>query len=125
FFVELLFIVLCKLPLLVVVIEDHRPVLRAHVIALAVERRRVMGVPEYLEQFIVSDHGRIVGDLNNFRVACRAGAYLLIGRVFYRTAGITRLHFQDTLYVEEDGFCTPEASGPEGCQLAALRNGLI
>src|SRR6476659_2261411 len=49
--------------LFVVVIEDHTAVLRTNVSALSVERGRVVGFPENLQQLIVRDLFRIIHHL--------------------------------------------------------------
>ena len=67
--------------LLVVVVEDGRAVLRADVVALAVERRGVVRLPEDAEQVFERDFGRVVRDLHDLGVAGGSRADLFVGRV--------------------------------------------
>jgi len=55
--------------LLVRVREDDRAVLGAEVVPLAVQRRRVVRLPEDVQQSRISDDGWIERDLNHFRMA--------------------------------------------------------
>ena len=64
-----------------VVVEDHRAVLRAEVRALAVPLRRVVAVPEDLEQLLVGDDRRVVLDLDDLGVARIPLVHHLVGRV--------------------------------------------
>jgi hypothetical protein len=54
--------------LLLVVIEDRRPVLRADVAELPVLHRGVDVAPENVEESRIVDHGRVVGDLDRLGV---------------------------------------------------------
>src|SRR5580704_4876076 len=46
-----------------VMIENRRPILRADVRPLPVQRRRVVVLPENIQQVIIRDLGRVIGDL--------------------------------------------------------------
>ncbi len=78
---ELVLILLGQFPLLIVMVENYRAVLRADVVSLAIERGRVVCFPENLEQFRIGDLRRIVGDLDHFGVAGLARGNLLVGWV--------------------------------------------
>ena len=69
-------------------VEDRGPVLRPDIPALAVQRRRVVDCEEDIEQIAKGDPFRIVGDLDDLRVACRATAHLLIRRVRHLATGV-------------------------------------
>src|SRR5205809_5317514 len=72
-----------RLPLLFVVgIENSGAILRADVIALAIERRRIMGREENGEQVLEGDLARIEFDLDDFRMSGEAAADLLVGGFF-------------------------------------------
>src|SRR3990172_5256511 len=58
--------------------EDHGPVLRAHVMALAVPRGGIMNYEEYLKKIFIADDTWIERHLHHFRVAGAARADLLV-----------------------------------------------
>jgi hypothetical protein len=84
--IELLLVVLRQTLLLVGVKENHRTILRPHVIALAIQRCRVMRLPNDLEQFFERDRGRVIRDLSRLGVSGRAGANLLAHGILHRAA---------------------------------------
>src|SRR5271156_5497134 len=86
--VELLLVVFGQLALRFGVVEDHRTILRTRVVALAVVRGRVVRLPEYLQQFLIGDHRRVVGDLDRLGVSSRAGANLAVCGVLYRATAV-------------------------------------
>src|SRR3954453_15443051 len=73
----------------VVAAKDVRPVLRPAVIALTHALRRVVVLPEDLEQILVADLRGIEDHADRLRVARLAGAGLAIGRVAGGTALVT------------------------------------
>ena len=81
FFVESFFVHLGFLALLIVVPEDDRAVLRAHIIALTVECSRVVAGPEGSKEFIESDQSGIVVNVAYLGVAGGAIAHFLVGGV--------------------------------------------
>ena len=81
FFVESFFVHLGFLALLIVVPEDDRAVLRAHIIALTVECSRVVARPEGCKEFIESDDSGIVVNVAYLGVAGGAIAHFLVGGV--------------------------------------------
>src|SRR5205085_3634555 len=103
--------------LLGIVEEDHRAVLVADVPALAVELGRVVLGPEDLEQLLVRDLLRVVGDLDDLRVAGRVGADVLVGRVLERAALVADLCPGYAVELAERGLHAPEAAGAERCLL--------
>src|SRR3990172_13214964 len=60
---------------------DARPVLRADVIALAQALRRVVALPERLEEHAVAHELRVEDDEDGLVVPGAAGAYFLVGRI--------------------------------------------
>src|SRR5450759_2849295 len=69
--------------------EDDRPVLMTVVRPLAVESRRIVHVPEGVQQIVVRDLDGIVSDLNCLRVTRSTRADLLVSRVVARATLIT------------------------------------
>src|SRR6266850_296079 len=63
-------------PLLVVVgMENGRAILRANVVPLAVELRRVVSIEKYVEQSVVADLGRIIRNSDRFDMSRIAAAH--------------------------------------------------
>ena len=100
--------------MIVVLREDDRAVLRAGVGTLAVEGGRVVGVPKKVDDFLVGNFRRVVGDLHDFGVSGSAGADLLVGRVFGLSAGVAGDNGDDAGEAFVNGFDAPEASSAEG-----------
>ena len=73
-------------PLLVVMIENGRAILRADVAALAIQGRGVVEREEDAEQVAVGELVRVEGHLHYFRVSSRAGADGLVAGVRHMTA---------------------------------------
>src|SRR2546428_3460241 len=69
------------LPLLVVVIENRRAVLRADVVVLAVHRRGGLHAGEAAEQLLVAELHRIEGHLDGLGVPGAARAHVAAGRI--------------------------------------------
>src|SRR4029453_8612846 len=65
-------------------VEDGRPVARSDVVALPVQRGRVVDLEEELEQVPVGDLARVEDDLDRFGVA----AVVPVGRVGHVTPGV-------------------------------------
>ena len=62
-------------------IEDHGTVLRPHVASLLVQRRRIMGAPEHVEDLVERDHIGIERNLYNFGMPAALKAWVdLIAR---------------------------------------------
>ena len=74
--------------LLFAVIEDAAAILRTVIAELRIRRGRIDVAPEYLQQPLITDLGRIVVDLNGFGVARAASGDLLIGRILFVAADI-------------------------------------
>ena len=121
--VELFLVILGGLPLLVVVIEHGRAILRAGVVALAVERCRVVRFEMDFEQLGERDLRRVVSDLNHFRVAGVFVADLLVRRILDMPAAVTGDNFFHALELLEDRFGTPEAAAAERGELRTGRFG--
>ena len=109
-FGQLLFVVLGLLTLLVVVKEDRRPVLRADVVALPVERRRVVRLPECCQQIGKRNDGRIVGDLHHFGVAGQTSANLIVRRIGDIAAAVARDDGFYAFKLIENRFGAPKAA---------------
>src|SRR3981189_831038 len=102
-------------------VEDCRAVLRPYIIALAIERGRVVDHEEHLEDFLERHLLRVEGELDHLGVAGLARADLLVAgvcRLSPRVAGLDRFH---ALEVVEYGFQAPEtASGKSGDFLSCV-----
>src|SRR5215471_19709483 len=61
--------------------KDRGAVLSSDVRSLAVELRRVVLVPKDVEQLLVAHPGRVVFDLNRFRVAGFVRAHVFVSRI--------------------------------------------
>src|SRR5258705_12019999 len=96
-------------------VEDCRAVLRPDIVALAVERGRVVDHEEHLEDFLERHLLRVKGELDHLGVAGLARADLLVAgvcRLSPHVAGLDRFH---ALEVVEYGLQAPEtASGQSG-----------
>src|SRR5690606_26577635 len=89
------------------------PVLRAHVVALAVALRRVVVLPEDLQQVLVADDTRVVDYADDLVVAGLTGAGLLVGGVGREAGGIARHRQPDARDLPELAFHAPEAAHAE------------
>ena len=105
--------------LLRAVIEDHRTVLRADIVALAVERSWVVDREEDLQNLTQTDDGRIERHLYDFRVPGAAAAHLLVGWILDRAAGITGHDIGHAVDFIEDGLYTPETAAAQRGDLTA------
>src|SRR5712691_2186982 len=101
--------------LLGVVREDDRAVLVPVVGALAVQCRRVVHVPEGVQQLRVGDLGRVVRDLDGLGVPGPARADLLVRHVVDVTAFITRDSLDHPRNLVEEVLDTPETSARKSC----------
>lgn len=92
-------------------IEDRRPVARAAVVALAVQRRGIMDLEKELQQLAIADGLRIEGDLNGFGVI----AVVAIGRVWHLAAGVAHPGRDHAGIAAQQILHTPEAAaGKDG-----------
>src|SRR3990170_5732789 len=101
-------------------VEDRGSVLRSDVIALAVERRRVVDGEEDLQEFLERDDVRVERDLEGLRMVRGARADLLIRRVLHVPARVTDDDLLDTAQLLEDRLVAPEATAAEGRDLERL-----
>src|SRR5690606_27711128 len=97
-------------PLRFVDVEDRRTILRADVVALAVERRRVVNAEEHREQLAIADLLRVELDAHRLRMAGVATAHRFVARIAHGAAGVARLDRQNAAHLEECGLQTPEAA---------------
>ena len=107
--------------LLVVGDEDDRAVAGADVVALAHALGRVVGLPEGLEQLLVGDPRRVVGDEDDLGVTGPAGADLLVGRVRRVATGVADGRRHDARELPEILLVAPEAAEAEDRGLRARR----
>ncbi|CAD9218111.1 hypothetical protein BCEN4_1190029 [Burkholderia cenocepacia] len=93
--------------------EHDRPVLRADVVALPVQRGRIVRREEDLEDLAIADARRIERHVDDFRVAGVAFADVAIARVARMAARITRLNGRHAVDVEKHGLRAPETPASE------------
>ncbi|VXC37777.1 hypothetical protein BURKHO8Y_210416 [Burkholderia sp. 8Y] len=101
------------LALLVRMREHGRAILRADIVALTVELRRIVRREENLQNLAIADDIGIEHDLDDFGVPGVAVAHLLVGRIHHlaaRIAGFDGLHALDR---QKHGFSTPETTAAE------------
>src|SRR5580704_15445324 len=72
-------------------IEDRGTVLRTDVRALAIERGRVVIVPEDLKQVVVADDGGIEGDFEALGVSGAPRAHVFVRGLRERSSGVAYL----------------------------------
>src|SRR2546421_1706134 len=99
-------------------VENRRAVLRAHVAALTVQRRRVVNREEHVQQLVERHDGGIEADLHDLGVTGGAGAHVLVRRVGHTTPRIAGLDLLHALQLLERGFEAPEAPAGEGRDFA-------
>ena len=100
-------------PLLGILRKDRRAIARADIVALAIERCRVMDAKENFQQLLKTDGRRIVFQLADFGVIRRSAANLLVRRVGWIATGVAGNNRLDSSQLLEDGFQAPETSTAE------------
>src|SRR5690606_20130899 len=100
--------------------EDHRAVLAADVVALAHALRRVVRLPEHLQEVPVADALRVIDDEHGLGVAGAAGADLAVARIRGVAARITGRRDPDAVELPELPFDAPETAHREHRALVAL-----
>src|SRR5262249_16741940 len=113
-----------RLPLRGVEHVDAGAVLRADVVALTHALRRIVVLPEGLQQAFIGDLARIVDHHHHLIVAGAPGADLLVGRIGRVTGRIARRSDVDALtQLPEFALGAPEAAHAEHGFRIALRIG--
>jgi uncharacterized membrane protein (UPF0127 family) len=112
--------------------EDRGAVLVADVRSLAVQRGRVVIIPEDFEQVVITDDLGIEGDLDHFGVAGAIRADVFIGGMVQLATGIADLRGLDARKTPECSFDAPKTACPEcgllhasiimGCLKLRVRN---
>jgi hypothetical protein len=92
--------------LLLVGVEDRRPVACAHVVALPVLRRRIVDLEEELEQRPVVGLRRVVEDLDGLRVP----GMVAVGGVGVLAAGVSHARRHDAGLLADQVLHAPEAA---------------
>ena len=100
------------LAVLGVVVVDAAAVLRAHVVALAVEGGRVVGVEEDFQNFFQADFVGVEREAHHLGVAGVALADLLVAGVDGVAVGVAAFHVGDAAHAVEHGFGAPETTTP-------------
>ena len=110
--------------LLIVAVENGRPVLRAFVGALAIKLRGIVRDREkYAQQFAVSNLRGVVNDLHRLGVSGFAGADGFVLGGFGRAAGVAGGRADDSLYMLEDRLNAPETSARNDGGLLSCERG--
>ena len=98
----------------VVVIEDGRTVLRAHIFTLPIRCRRVVDGEEDLQDCPIGNLARIEGQLDRLGVAGGIGANFPVGRIGGGAACVAANHILNPIHLHEDSFQAPEAAAGKG-----------
>src|SRR5262249_57090681 len=101
-------------PLFVAVIEDRAAVLVAMVAKLSILRQGIDVVPEYVEELVIANLGRVADDLHRFGVAGAAARHLLVAGIGGVPAGIARGGADHAFDLVEVGLQAPETAAGEG-----------
>ena len=91
-------------------VKNGRAVLAADVVALTVERGRVVDYEEDFQQVAVTEQFRIEGDTHHFRVSGVATAHCFIGRIGALTTHVSGLHAFHTAQPVVHRFQAPETT---------------
>src|ERR1700730_825524 len=97
--------------LLVVGIEDGRPVARSPVVTLTVQRARIVDLEKEFQQLSIADDLRIKGNFNGFRMI----AVIAIGRVRHLAAGVAHPGGNHAGIAAQQILHTPEAAAGKDC----------
>src|ERR1700683_3165642 len=103
--------------------KNTRPLLRAYVRSLAVQRGRVVTLPEDGEKLEVGNSARIKFHLDSFGVPRASAANILVSRILHRAAGVTGGHGSDASPLPKCVLHAPETSCRE-CSLSHSFNSL-
>jgi hypothetical protein len=93
---------------------DAAAVLRARVVALPVQRGRVVDQKEHLQDLAKADLCRVVLQLDNLVVAGGTGAHLLVARLQCVAIAVARLHVGHALDLDKHRLGAPEAAAAQG-----------
>jgi hypothetical protein len=100
---------------------DAGAVLRADVVALPVELRRVMARPEELQQRLVRHGSRVEGELHALRVPRGAAADRLVRRVWHLSISISNARAHNARHALKRELWAPKAAQTERGALQAAR----
>src|SRR5579863_2185415 len=119
---ELLYFLFGGLPLCGSREEDGRTVLRSHVVPLAIELRRIVCVEEHVEQLMIGDLLRVVGDADHFCVPRISVADAAITGRFGSTSRIPAFDVEHSFERLERRLGAPEtAAGKYGSRSGWIR----
>ena len=104
--------------------EDRRAVLRADVVALTVERGRVVQLEEpLLEQVFVAEHRRVERHADRLGVTRLAVVGVVVGRILQPAAGVANVGIDHAGHIAEDVLDAPEAAAREHGDFRLPRGG--
>src|SRR5207247_7734391 len=99
--------------LIVVRVVDARPVLRAGIVSLSHALRRIVTLPEHLQQIVVTDRLRIEHDEHDLVVTGHARADFTIRRVRRRSCGVSDRGAVHAAKLPELPLRAPETAHPD------------
>ena len=94
-------------------IKNYRSILRSNIRALPVQRRGVMVRPENIQKVVIADLRRIELHFHDLGVSGFVGANILIRRIMLCSPRIPDAGGQNTFYVAECLFHSPETTRTE------------
>jgi hypothetical protein len=103
--------VLCDPLLFVAHIEDRRAIARAQIIALAVERGRIVDLEEELQHGPEAGLGGIEGDLDRFGMTFM----IAVGGILHRAAGVADTGGDHARLLADQILHAPEAASGQNC----------
>ena len=101
--------------------EDHAAVLPTHVGTLPVHLRRIVQVPEHVDQRFVGNSLRIEADLHDFGMFRRAPANLLVRRLCHGATHVAYSGPRHARQARQNLLDAPEAAGAEAGKLCGDR----
>ncbi len=104
----------CHPLLLLILVEDDRPVLGPHIGPLAIPCGGIVHREEHLEERVQGEYVRVEAHPHHLRVARAPRADRLVGGGRVVPTGVSRLDALDTVQLQEGGLGTPEAPTAEG-----------
>src|SRR6202042_3617448 len=95
--------------------ENRRAVLRTEIGPLAVLLRRIVHLPESVQQLLVCDFGRVEGYLNDFGMAGFVRANVLVGWTCRAAAAISHGRVDHSRYPSECRLNPPKTARTKCC----------
>mmetsp|Transcript_86619 Transcript_86619/g.279684 ORF Transcript_86619/g.279684 Transcript_86619/m.279684 type:complete len:274 (-) Transcript_86619:285-1106(-) len=93
---EFLLGLLCKDPLFLGVVVDRAPIWCSKVVALTIPCRRIVLLPEFVQQFLKRNFTRLVYHLHDLRMVRLSTAHFLVGRIGRHAPSIAHCRAEDS-----------------------------